>query len=75
MFRPHAHFYWVLQGKFPMINRRQRDGLLANLGSGRVDPKLVFHDQNLRRLSSSVAKFFEQTDWSGSRNQSVSSSV
>ncbi len=43
-----------------MINRRQRDGLLANLRSGRVDPKLVFLDQNLRRFSSSVAKFFEQ---------------
>jgi hypothetical protein len=60
VFRPHAYFYWILQEEFPMISRRQRDSLLADLESGRVHPKLVFLDQNLRLFSSRVAQFIEQ---------------
>lgn len=60
VFRPHAHFYWLLQEEFPMVTRQQRVGLLADLRSGRAAPKLVFLDRNLRLFSSDVTEFVEK---------------
>ncbi|HXV63745.1 MAG TPA: hypothetical protein VEK15_23800, partial [Vicinamibacteria bacterium] len=60
VFRPHAHFYWLLQEEFPLVSRGQRERLYDDLASGRVDPKLIFLDRNLRLFSSEVAEFVER---------------
>jgi len=60
VFRPHAHFYWLLQKDFPIVTRQQRVELLDDLRSGRATPKLVFLDRNLRQFSSDVAEFVEK---------------
>jgi hypothetical protein len=61
VFRPHAYFYLLLLTEIrAMITEEEHSRLLADLGAGRIAPKLVFFDGNLRRFSSQVASFVEQ---------------
>jgi len=61
VFRPHAYFYFLLlRDVRAMITSVELDRLLADLESGRMAPKLVFLDRNMRLFSDRVAEFIER---------------
>jgi hypothetical protein len=61
LFRPHSYFYPLLMSDIrAMITAEEHSRFLTELRSGRIAPKLVFYDSNLRRFSSEVSRFVEQ---------------
>ena len=60
VFRPHAWFYFVLPRDVRLeLGEEERGDLLEGLRSGRVDPRLVVFDRDLREFSPEVTALLE----------------
>jgi dolichyl-phosphate-mannose-protein mannosyltransferase len=59
VFRPHAYFYYMLHyGVRWMLSEREWNGLLGDLRTGKIAPKLVILDEELRQLPDDIVTFF-----------------
>jgi hypothetical protein len=59
VFRPHAWFYWFPHGDInPLFTPEQRRGLLEDLRSGKIAPKLVNLDASVQSILPEVTEFF-----------------
>jgi len=60
IFRPHAYFYWFMpfndRARIPM---NERQGLMEDLRSGTIAPRVILFDINLRNLTPAVTEFLE----------------
>jgi len=60
-YRPHAFFFWFLPlNERSGIPDKKKEQLVEDLYEGRVSPKMVLMDLNLRALSPKVTQFFEK---------------
>jgi hypothetical protein len=60
LFRPHAYFYYAIHSELrQMLTWDDRVRLLADLQAGRIAPRLVLFDLDLRRISDPITAFFE----------------
>jgi len=61
LFRPHAYFYWMLHEEIRgMLSDQQRDQLLKDLQSGKINPFLVNLDEDLVQLSPEITAYFKE---------------
>lgn len=61
LFRPHASFYWMLHEEIRgMLSEHQRDQLLTDLRSGKINPFLVNLDKDLVQLSPEITAYFKE---------------
>jgi hypothetical protein len=58
LFRQHAYFYWMLHHEIRgMLSETQKQQLLEDLETGRIDPLLINLDEDLKELSPEITKF------------------
>ena len=61
LFRPHAYFYWMLHEEIRgMLSDQQKDQLLKDLQSGKINPLLVNLDEDLVQLSPKITSYFKE---------------
>lgn len=59
VFRPHAYFYYFTHFEIhPIITENQRSELLHDLENGRIRPKFIVLDEQLKGLSPRLSRFF-----------------
>jgi uncharacterized membrane protein HdeD (DUF308 family) len=60
VFRPHAYFYFMLHAAIrSALSPEDWNGLLEDLQTGRVAPKLIIFDNELRALPGRISRFIE----------------
>jgi 4-amino-4-deoxy-L-arabinose transferase-like glycosyltransferase len=61
VFRPHAWYYWMLHpGVRAMLPAAAVNELMADLGSGRLQPGVILFDSQIRALAPAMAGYVEQ---------------